>query len=372
MKILQVVTLVTPDNAYGGPLRVAVNQTRQLRAMGHDVMLVAGACGYTGRLPSAIDGVEARLFRAVKAVPGTGFAGVMSPGLLAFIAMKATEFDVVHIHLARDLLVAPAALWLSIRKVPLVIQAHGMIDESSNPLAPIVDRVFLRRCFRLAKAVLWLTEAERASLVRLFGPTMRMERIYNGVPVDSRVDEKPIAKDAPVRVLYLARLQARKRPMSFVRAAQHLLASGVDADFILAGPDEGEGQAVAREAQRSDGRIRWIGGVPPEETDAIMRTADVYCLPSVDEPFPMSVLESLSIGLPVIITDTCGLSEFVEEADAGFIVSSKDSDLELALHKAITDPATRKNMSVNAIELVRSKFSIDAVGTSLERIYKHA
>lgn len=372
MKILQIVSLVTPDNAYGGPLRVAVNQTRQLRAMGHDVTLVAGARGYTGPLPRTIDGVETRLFRALKAIPGTGFAGVTSPGLLAFVATKANEFDLVHVHLARDLVVAPAALWISLRKVPLVIQAHGMIDESVNPLASIMDKVVLRRCFRSAKAVLWLTEKERQSVARLFGNLLRMDQLYNGVPVVNSIAQKISAKDAPVRVLYLARLQARKRPMSFVRAAQNLLDSGVEADFVLAGPDEGEGREVAQEIQRSGGRIRWIGGVPPEETASVMKAADVYCLPSIHEPFPMSVLESLSIGLPVIITDTCGLSEYVQNAGAGFVVSDKESDLECALRQVITDAVTRGIMAENGRELIRSKFSIDAVGKTLESIYMRA
>ena len=81
MKIIHVVTLFTPDGAFGGPTRVAVNQTRELRTRGHDVTLAGAALGYGETLPKAIDGVPVRLFPARRVVPRTGFAGLTSPGL---------------------------------------------------------------------------------------------------------------------------------------------------------------------------------------------------------------------------------------------------------------------------------------------------
>lgn len=369
MKILHIVTLVTPENAYGGPLRVAINQARQLEAMGHDVTLIAGARGYSGPLPTSVDGVPVRLFRAIHAVPYAGFAGITSPGLLSFVKKEVQYFDVVHVHLARDLLVAPAALWVSFSGVPLVIQAHGMIDESRNPLSYIVDKVLLRRCFRMARAVLWLTEAEHLSLIKLFGDNLNTERIYNGVPAVEKSAKKNSIEDARVKVLFLARLHSRKRPLTFVHVAQRLLAAGLDADFQLVGPDEGEGPAVAEAVRLGDGRVRWTGGVQLEETAAVMQSADVFCLPSIDEPFPMSVLESMSFGVPVIITDTCGLSAFVEETKSGFVVSAEEDDLQKAVFSAISNSQERQIMGENARKLISNKFSIDAVGKHLEAIY---
>lgn len=78
MRILSVVTLVSPDGAFGGPVRVALNQATALRELGHDVTLAAGGRGFD-EPPTELDGVPVRLFPARTVVPGIGFAGLSSP-----------------------------------------------------------------------------------------------------------------------------------------------------------------------------------------------------------------------------------------------------------------------------------------------------
>ncbi|MBK5249133.1 MAG: hypothetical protein JJE50_06815, partial [Actinomycetales bacterium] len=74
MRIISVVTLFSPDGAYGGPTRVAVNQAAALRRLGHQVVIAAGGRGYA-HPPEHVHGVPLRLFPVRTAVPGTGFAG---------------------------------------------------------------------------------------------------------------------------------------------------------------------------------------------------------------------------------------------------------------------------------------------------------
>src|SRR5512133_1426696 len=131
MRVLHVVTLVTLDGAFGGPVRVAVNHVRELRRRGHDAMVVAAASGFAGKLPDHVEDVPARLFPARRVAP-LGFSGLIAPGMLAWLRREMPTCDVVHIHLARDLITLPLALLAQRLGVRYVVQPHGMIDASDK------------------------------------------------------------------------------------------------------------------------------------------------------------------------------------------------------------------------------------------------
>lgn len=368
MRILAVVTLVSPHGEYGGPLRVAVNQLRSLEERGHTVVLAGAHRGFAGAVPEAVDGIRARLYPARTAVPGIGFAGITSPGLLRALRDHVAEFDVVHVHAARDLVTLPAALIAQRRGVRTVLQTHGMIDESTNPLAGPLDLVLTRPALERAAAVTYLTEHERASLEVVGRGRARTVELANGVPETAlRAREA----DGEQEVLYLARLAPRKRADLFVEAAITVLRTHAETRFALVGPDEGSGPDITRRIDASGlaERIRWEGAIAPEHSLERMARAFCYVLPSVDEPYPMSVLEAMSVGLPVVVTESCGLARFVRESDAGFVIEPRAEALAGVLDELLRDPAAAARMGARGRHAVREHRSMAAVARRLEEIY---
>ena len=138
MRILQVVTLLSPDGAYGGPARVALNQSAELIGRGHDVTVVGAARGYR-EVPTELNGVPVKLFAARTLLPRTGFAGMGAPGLGRWLRSNWAGFDVIHIHFARELVVLPVAAAARRRGIPYVLQTHGMVVPSNHPLAAPLD-----------------------------------------------------------------------------------------------------------------------------------------------------------------------------------------------------------------------------------------
>lgn len=373
MKILGVVTLVSPHGEYGGPLRVAVNQLRELADRGHDVVLAGSHRGYGSEPPAEIDGVPTRLFPARTLLPGAGFAGLTSPGLLRGLRSHVREFDVVHVHAARDLVTLPAARLAQRAGVRTVLQTHGMIDESTHPLAAPLDAAITRKALRDAAAVTYLTPEERRSLEVVGRGTARLVSLTNGVPL---VDE-PDERREPYRqseVLYLARLAPRKNPVMFTQVAVDLAAEFPETRFRLVGPDEGVGGDVTRiiESAGLGERVGWEGSLPPEETLTRMQAASVYVLPSVDEPYPMSVLEAMSVGLPVVITNSCGLAGFVSEHDAGAIVDPTPEALHEAIAVLLADPERARAAGRRGRIAVARTRGMAAVADGLERLYSTA
>lgn len=376
MKILGVVTLVSPLGEYGGPVRVAVNQLRELAARGHEVVLAGGARGYDGPLPDRIEGLPARLFPVRTVLPGAGFAGLTSPGLLAGLRAHVREFDAVHVHAARDLITLPAARIAQRAGVRTVLQTHGMIDESSNPLAVPLDAVLTRPALRDAAAVTYLTPEERDSLRVVGRGGARLVPLTNGVPIPADAEELTDAAADPhgPEVLYLARLAPRKNPVMFARVAVDLAAQFPTARFRLVGPDEGEGSEVTRliEAAGLRDRLVWEGPLPPEATLERMRSASLYVLPSVDEPYPMSVLEAMSVGLPVVVSTSCGLAPMVAEQRAGTVIDATPEELRAAIAALLDDPAEARAAGRRGRDAVAATRSMRAVAERLESLYTGA
>lgn len=368
MRVLQVATLVTPDGAYGGPIRVALNQLEELQRRGHTVELVAGTSGFD-EPPRELQGVPVSLYPVRRAVPKSGYAGLHSPGVQAHVKRAMGKVDVVHVHMARDLITLPAAALVGRASVPLIIQPHGMIDESGNPLARLLDAVATRRVLRRSAQILTLTPEERSSLEVVAGTNLTMTSIANGVSLPSQSAVRPGER---LEFLFLARLHPRKRASMFVRAAQQLIASGMDADFVIVGPDEGEGDEVSDliASAQEPSRIRWEGALPPAETLGRMQRASVYVLPSVGEVLSMSILEAMSLGLPVVITDSNGLAPAVSGARAGLVVEPTEEALVEALREIAEDDALRRELGLNAARLVADQYSIASVGRHLEAIYQ--
>jgi glycosyltransferase involved in cell wall biosynthesis len=368
MKIIQIATLVTPEGAYGGPIRVAINQTRALLEAGHDVTLAAGALGFGTTLPNSFDGVPVKLFNA-RLIPKLGFAGTMSPELHRWIRKTAHTADVCHVHLGRDLLTMPAANAIAHAGVPYVVQTHGMIDASSRVLSGPFDRFLTRPVLRAASRVFYLTEQERKDLEGLAPDSLHFAKLLNGVP-DSPVQSAQPEPET-IEILFLARLQARKRPMVFVEMAKRLHQRFPQARFVMAGPDEGQGQTV-RDAISSSGNsefLRWEGSVEPDRVAERLARCSIYVLPSVNEPFPMSVLEALSLAKPVVVTDTCGVAPFIESSKAGFVVGPDTDTLTEAVARLIEDKLLRQETGRNAAALAKREFSMSRISATIVDTY---
>lgn len=373
MRVLHVVTLVTPEGAYGGPTRVAVNQCSALRDQGHDAVIAAGVSGFD-EPPATLGGVPAHLFPAKRVISRFGYASMRAPALSRWINEHGSKFDIAHVHLARDLVTIPAAARLRRMRIPFVAQPHGMIAPRTHPLAPLIDRLWTVTLLRSAATVLHLTQAEHRDLCAVGGSGLPLRQLPNGVPTPAvAAGDRPSA-ELP-EVLFMARLHERKRPDLFAESALSLLRSGIGARFAIVGPAEGAQSSVdavikrARAEGFGENMIRREPAVSPDLAGERMAGASVYVLPAVREPFPMTVLEALALGIPVILCDDCGLAEFVRTHACGVVVDGSPASITQAMSDLVSDPVRARDMGRRGRSAVQSAFSIVSVGRELEQIY---
>jgi glycosyltransferase involved in cell wall biosynthesis len=179
--------------------------------------------------------------------------------------------------------------------------------------------------------------------------------VSEGYPRDAiRVIANGVANDPPVRdreavraelgvsrgdflAVLMAWLRPEKRVPAFVEqvTVAHAVETRVKGLVVGDGPDYA---LVARATAESRGVVRMLG----ERADAldIMHAADVVCLTSVAETLPMSVLEAMSLGRPVIATRVGGVPEAVRDGQTGILVSPGcPSEVATALVSLARDPA---------------------------------
>ncbi|RPK82970.1 Glycogen synthase [Streptomyces sp. ADI97-07] len=378
MKVLHIVTLHTPDHAFGGPTRVALNLSKVQRAHGDDARIMALGDGFGGALPREVEGVPAHLFQARHLLPVFEVSGITSGALLRTARRMMRGADLVHVHLMRDLVTLPAALLALATRTPLVVQTHGMVDPTEKRVAQLTDLLGVRTVLRRADAVLHLTETERVDVNAVAAPVALTNtvRLVNGVrPQEGKPAREP---GRPPTVLFLARIQERKRPEDFVGAMPAVLAKYPDARFVLAGPDTGAlpgTLALARRLGVLDS-LDHVGPLGHEEVLAAGRRADVYVLPSIEEPLGVSVLEAMSVGTPAVITRTCGLGPDVAAAGAGRVIDSRVGEDAANAEKVaravleLLEPEAGEQAGRAAWDLVNKHFTIEAVTRTLRQTYE--
>ncbi|MFD1212062.1 glycosyltransferase [Arthrobacter sp. GCM10027362] len=362
MKICHIVAYVSSDGAYGGPTTVAFAQCQALQA-GHEVTLLAG---WDGKAQAGgTDGIRRIYKRAFR--PLSSFGSLFSPGLLWWLLRNGRSFDLCHIHLARDFTVMPAALLCRLLSVPYVIQTHGMIRTPSGLAGRAYDRFLTFPALRGARRSFYLTTEEHTDLSAMPGHPP-FEQVRNAVPVPP-VPSRPAGPAERVNVLYCSRMHSRKRPALFVDMALELEERAAAAfGFSMVGPDGGELRRVedAIAAAPAAVQLTYDGAVPPEAVARILGETDILVLPSINEPFPMIVLEALSMAVPVVVDSTSGLAGILADRPGARVVDSTPKSLADAVQDLSKDLAAEREA---ARSIAHEEFSLRRLARQLDAAY---
>jgi glycosyltransferase involved in cell wall biosynthesis len=174
----------------------------------------------------------------------------------------------------------------------------------------------------------------------------------------------PVTHDRPV-VLILARLEHDKGIEYTIDAAAAL----PDVALVIAGTGTQRGSLEAHaSAIGIADRVHFLGY--RRDAASLLRCADVFVLPSLVEGLPLSVLEAMAAGVPVIATDIPGTREAVEHDVTGLLVPSRNSDaLASAIGRVLTDVASTAARATQARARARRDFSTDIMVARVTELY---
>lgn len=306
--------------------------------------------------------------------------------------IDAGGYEVVHFNTPRGILVGGPAAKLARR--PAVLHLRGAADDLGRP--------YWAAAQILADRIVLVAKAIRSSVSPPF--RHRSTVVYNGVRVQpprdrlaarralaTRLNEPSLATSDEVLFVSLSSLTPFKGLHHLLDAAAVVRRAGIRARYVLAGgggDTRYERFLLTRRATLGlDDLVHVVGFVPdPLE---LLAAADAAVLPSVHremltidgehvdvrgtEGLPRSILESLSLGVPVIASRVQGVVEQIEDEVTGLIVPPGDvGALSDALLRAATDRPWRERVSAMARATVEERFTIDAAAAGLADVLRSA
>ena len=170
-------------------------------------------------------------------------------------------------------------------------------------------------------------------------------------------------------VAILSALRPEKGHSYAFKALKEILKNEVKIKLLIIGDGERKAylQSLAKELSISK-YVVWLGW--QKDPRQFIGISDILLLPSTAETFSIAILESLSMGKPVITTDIGGASEMVLDGLNGFLIKPKDvCSIEKVLKELLNDKGLVKNLSATSRKSVIQKFSIEKMCRKTENLF---
>lgn len=317
-------------------------------------------------------GYAVELFRPTKEFNPLGY----------FLARRLLRgFELVHFNKTHPRNCLPAVVAARHCGASAVVATEhiALPPVSHYPFGRVIITALIRFTNRYLDRTIAVSDQTREMLIENYGvPPGRVVAIRNGVDVAAfggSVDgaavrrELGLSRDDRVAVM-IGRVAPRKGHDLALRA----VARARDRLPALRMVFVGEGELLEEIEQESarlgvDDRVVFAGF--RRDVPEVLAAADAFVLSSEGESLPLTILEAMSAGLPVISTDVGGISEAVESGTTGLLVESGDADgLADAMVAVLGDPEMAASMGSRGRRKVEEEFSLEACSGSVFRLYE--
>jgi len=363
VKVAQIVPMLSP----GGAERVAVHIARGLNRRRFETMLIS----FTGRVGCDLDqmleaeGIEARYLGKH---PGFDYRVY---GRLDAV-LKEYEPDVIHTHLHVLRYALPSMLLM--KRVAMVHTVHNLAEREVEPRARLIQRY----AFTHGVKPVAVAEEVAASLGSLYG-IHRSRVIPNCIPTDLYANPQTPRnvwratqgfKDTDVLFVCVARFAPQKNHSLLLESFAEGPASDPRAHLVLVG--EGDLRAnleeQARKLQVAE-KVHFLG--LRSDIPDVLGAMDVFVLSSDYEGNPLSVLEAMASGLPIVSTAVGGVPNLFEAGKEGFLVQPGDHQgLAKSMNSLLKYEAARKLMGAAAASRARANFDVANMVRAYEEVYE--
>ncbi|MCW2710413.1 MAG: glycosyltransferase family 1 protein [Marmoricola sp.] len=354
----------------GGLETVVAAETQALAARGWDVTLLTSATGTTPgvRVEAGVKVVRIRAWNGMEARFGVPFP-VFSPRLLVAMARQVRRADVVHVHDPLYLTSWAAAFWCSVLRTPYVVHRHVGFVHHSSAVVRLVQWVVLGTVARMvlerSAAILPIDEFIAAGVRETVSSPTKVHVLGNAVdttrfrpPEPGERERLRCELDLPAEgplVLFVGRFVPKK---GFPLVAQ---AAGDGYRLVFVGGE--------RPAETTDDRLLFLGALDSSKMPDVYRGVDAFVVASVGE-CPLTVLEAMSSGLPVLLNDDPALHSPWTAGPGVRFVDMAAGELAPAIVALVADRPTMQRIGEEGHRHVRARFSWGTHVERLEAVYR--
>ena len=257
-------------------------------------------------------------------------------------------------------------LLIKLFRCKLIVHLHGKGIMESARQGKLVRWLYIR-LFKNA-TVICLSTRLRDDIKEVHqGPVYILPNGVSPFPLD--FSSKP--NHLPV-IIYLSNLVKNKGIEVFLKSLVKLHSKGIGFCAKVVGESVDVTVEQAKQfAAINDlsGKLEITGPKYGNEKIKALQQSDIFVLPSLNESFPLSILEAMQAGLPVISTIVGGIPDMIEQEKEGLLVPANDIDaLAIALERLLTNTDLRKRLGVNARNKFDSNFTIERFSLGLAAI----
>ena len=232
--------------------------------------------------------------------------------IVAGVIARTIPCDVIHSH---DWLTYPAGIHAKqVTGRPLVIHVHATdFDRSRGKVNPTVFNIE-RDGMIHADHIITVSNLTRCTVIEKYGiPAEKVTTVHNAVePLSKDLLDIQVPPKHDKVVTFLGRITMQKGPEYFVEAASQVLHKVHDVRFVMAGSGDMMNKMIKLAAQRNiSERFHFTGFLKGKQVYEMLKASDVYIMPSVSEPFGISPLEAMQMGVPSIISKQSGCAEIL-------------------------------------------------------------
>ncbi|RFM27391.1 XrtY-associated glycosyltransferase XYAG1 [Deminuibacter soli] len=373
LKILHIIPSYKPAYVYGGPMYSCSALCEALVKQEHDVTVLTTTANGTEELPvkpgevQVVDGVKVIYCKRI-----TKDHTHFSPQLLRYLWKHVRGFDAVHIHSWWNLVSVFSLLICAKRGVRPVFSPRGMLSTYTQDTNHSIVKKWIHRFVGkpyLSKTKFHATSGAESNEVAALFPGSSVTEIFNFVNIPVAASLSPASFNKPVRILFLSRID-RKKGIELLLQALQLVTFPFELNIV--GPSEetylASLQQLAAEYQLQH-KVKWCGPVY-ENKFSLIRSHDLLALTSYNENFANIIIESLSVGTPVLITDMVGLSNYVEANNLGWVCGVDVQQIKASLEQAVSDTANRNDIRHRAPAVIARDFNAEVLVQHYIDLYK--
>lgn len=313
MKILYIIT----KSEIGGAQTHLIEVVRYMHRAGHDVSVITGTTGWlTNELASI--GVDYEIFPdLVREINPT--KDIKTINYICHI-LEVKQPDIIHCHSSKAGIVGRIAG--AIKNVPAVFTAHGWAFTSGvSPAKRIIYATIEHMMLGITRKVICVSEFDRQLAKRWFLHNYnRIVTVHNGI-VDKTFNNNIIREySLPLKLVSVARFSHPKNNMQLIRAVEQinkLYSGSLQLNMVGDGPLLSEAQAYVT-SYKLKNDVHFLGS--RTDVDDILNQNDIFCLISNYEGLPISIIEAMRAGIPIIASDVGGVNELVQDGVNGFLI----------------------------------------------------
>ena len=273
--------------------------------------------------------------------------------------------EVIHTHLDCVKYAYPAGSKEGVKK--FIHTVHNIASKESSGIAAMINkRLFTKK----GVVPVGLSPEVKETICRQYGLLEdKVPVIYNGIDLDKCICKSHYESENILEFIHVGRFSEQKNHRMLINAFAKFVSGYRDAKLTLVG--EGALQSEIKDLVKEKGiedKVFFNG--PTDNVFPLLERADVFVLPSLYEGVPMSLIEAMGTGLPIIATNVGGIPDMLNNSGEALIIDKDEEALVKALNR-MTDISLREILGQNALERARKDFSVKKMAEEYMKLYKN-